>query len=402
MIKKIIFFVSSPLSKRDYKRFGIEILRNNGFEVDVFDFTPMVNPLLYHYQKKAFPHKTKEEGVTIVSRKDGYQSILTLTGECFVVCLMHYRRETFWIYKALSNTKVLYAIDLLNNFPSTDISGVGSNRIFKKKSQITLPKIINFINNYRFRPSFAKYLGIRGPKFILAGGESSLNSSYTALIEENTEILWLHCLDYDIYLDHLNSVEFKATTNSNKALFIDGGGPQFSGDELIHGRKCILSKEKYYPSLCRFFDVIENKLDVSVEIAAHPQSDHENRPYYFGQRLVLHDMIFKMIMQSKIVITHASTAVNIANILKKPVIFITTDEFEADTFFSYSVNIRSAASWFGKKPINIDHNIDSVDFSQELLVDEICYHKYKNAFIKKDGSEDLPSWQILANRLKEF
>ena len=46
-ISKIVFFVASPFDKRDFKRFDIDILRSNGFEVFVYDFSPILNPRLH-------------------------------------------------------------------------------------------------------------------------------------------------------------------------------------------------------------------------------------------------------------------------------------------------------------------------------------------------------------------
>lgn len=42
-MKNIVFLVICPLTKRDYKRFGIDILKNN-FKVYVFDMTELYRP----------------------------------------------------------------------------------------------------------------------------------------------------------------------------------------------------------------------------------------------------------------------------------------------------------------------------------------------------------------------
>ena len=41
-IKKVIYIIETRFNKRDYDRFGIEILKKNGFEVEVWDFTPFL------------------------------------------------------------------------------------------------------------------------------------------------------------------------------------------------------------------------------------------------------------------------------------------------------------------------------------------------------------------------
>ena len=97
-------------------------------------------------------------------------------------------------------------------------------------------------------------------------------------------------------------------------------------------------------------------------------------------------------------IAHASTAINFAVLFNKPVLFITTKELQQNIISSY---IESMALKLGKKPIYIDDStkIDSeIDF---LSINEKDYDMYKNSYIKKDGSEDLPFWQIFANYIKK-
>ena len=41
-----------------------------------------------------------------------------------------------------------------------------------------------------------------------------------------------------------------------------------------------------------------------------------------------------------------------------------------------------------------------MDWEQELEVVEKYYQDYKNKFIKKTGSAEIPFWQIVADKLK--
>ena len=47
MVKKIIFFCFGPVIKYHYKRFGVEILKQNGFEVWIYDFSPIISPAIH-------------------------------------------------------------------------------------------------------------------------------------------------------------------------------------------------------------------------------------------------------------------------------------------------------------------------------------------------------------------
>ena len=103
-----------------------------------------------------------------------------------------------------------------------------------------------------------------------------------------------------------------------------------------------------------------------------------------------------MIRESEFVIAHSSTSPNFAVLFGKPVIFVTTNKLEQS---SQEPFITEMASWFGKQPINIDSPTE-IDWDKELTVDKEAYSKYKNSYIKKNGSEELPFWQVVSNKIR--
>ena len=203
-------------------------------------------------------------------------------------------------------------------------------------------------------------------------------------------------MDYDVYLENKDVC---AKSSEEHAIFLDPLAPMFQGDTLAMDFKVTTTVEKYYPSLCKFFDYVGKELDVSVEIAAHPKSNHPPCPEYFGGRQTLRGNTFGMIKNSRFVMTHASTSIQFAILLKKPILLLTTEELERDIVFSGE--IKAYAQSLGKIIINIDKPL-AIDWEKELHVDEKKYDDYIELYIKKRGSEELNTWQILANRLKDI
>jgi hypothetical protein len=79
------------------------------------------------------------------------------------------------------------------------------------------------------------------------------------------------------------------------------------------------------------------------------------------------------------------------------VLFVTTDEIERiarDARF-----IHAMAGWLNKTVINADAPLDRA-WERELTVDEDAYARYREAYIKKNGSPEKQTWQILADYLK--
>ena len=47
--RQVVYLITSPLSKRDYDRFGIQRWLDRGWDVKVFDFTKFLKPEFWSY-----------------------------------------------------------------------------------------------------------------------------------------------------------------------------------------------------------------------------------------------------------------------------------------------------------------------------------------------------------------
>jgi ribosomal protein S24E len=237
-------------------------------------------------------------------------------------------------------------------------------------------------------------LGVSSSALLLAGGELS-EHYYHYPKDCNTEVLWLHALDYDLYLEE-NCKPFLHDVSGN-AVFLDSYMP-YHPDFIILGENNPVSPERYFPSINKFFNLIEQEQSLKVVIAAHPSADYSNKPSSYGNRMIYYGKTIGCVRSAKFIIAHSSTALNFAVLYRKPIIFIFTNEMSKA---KEAIFIDDFASWFGKKPINIDVPY-SIDWKQELTVDEKKYIVYQNTFIKKANTKEEYIWQTLVNKLKDM
>lgn len=388
MIKRIIYFVVSPFNLWNYQRFGIEILEQNDFKVEVWDITPIILPVFYNSYSP--PDLFDYEGLTLFRKKNElYSKISVLKNSDFVINIIPYNFESLWIYRALNKSEADYAVFMANALPS--IYNRKSKLLIyckklKKMSKSSPKNILNHISQ-----GLPFYLfGVKSAKICLAGGEKCLVYHYPT--DANTEVLWAHTLDYDLYLKERNSPSIERPI----AIFIDEYLP-FHPDYIVAGIKPYVAPDRYYFLLNNFFKLIENQLGLEVIIAAHPRSNYESRFDYFKEHKCIRGQSVKLIRESKLVLSHSSTALSFANLFYKPVVFITSSELNRSYQGPF---IKEMAKWFGKRPIFIDKDND-IDWKFELTVDKNHYDNYRRDYIKTKHSEDLPFWQIVANRLKE-
>jgi len=361
---------------------------NHGFKVYFFNISPIINPILFRKATKKNIYVGKNEKV--FNNINSFVDEINLLKNSFIISFVHFNYNSNRIYRAISKANIFYAINILNCVP-TKLKNRFSHFTKINKRQIN---IFNLIKNRLFQPKNAKFFGIKGPKLLLAGGEESTYHPQAQISNKKQKILWLHTFDYDIYLKDRNN---KIKENQNLAVFVDAPSPRFKHDAHIKGIKSPLTEERYYPSLCKFFDRIESEFNVNIIICAHPKTEHEEFPSYFGGRKTIYGKTSEMIRSSKLIINRNSTSVNFAVLYNKPIIFHTSNELETNV--AMSTQVHSMASWLGKVPINIDNSLD-LDWDSELLVNSESYLEYKESFIKKSESKNELLWETVLKEIK--
>lgn len=385
MIERIIFLLEGYFSQRDYQRFGIETLQENGFHVEIWDMTPV----LYTRYSRSYS-MPDYPGLSIFDdRQQAYERLSKLTSSDFVVNFVSYYFGNLWVYSALSKSSASYAVFCANAVPVPRGYYLLRKRevlknFFSMKSTILL--------KYGYMKIPFRFLGIKPASFVFAGGGKCLIYHYP--IGKDTEVLWLHTLDYDIYLKEKN----RPCSGRDIAVFIDEFLPLHHEYAMFTSiLNPPIEAEKYFTFLNRFFESVENKTGYEVVIAECPEANYKDTPDYFKGRKRFKGQTASLVHESKLVLGHYSTALNFANLFQKPVIFMTCSDFRKKLA---GYHIQEMAKWFGKSPIFMDDTQD-IDWEFELKVSNKYYDDYRNAYIKTENSQDLPFWQIVANRLKK-
>jgi len=227
------------------------------------------------------------------------------------------------------------------------------------------------------------------PGLVIVSGKKSIGPT-----GNNYEVLRAHNLDYDIYLG-LQSVEVPA---EEYAVFIDQDLCSHS-DNIRENIDSYVTPSKYFPALCRGLKRISALLTVSMRIAAHPRASCRDRgadcfegiPVEYGKTA-------ELIRSCRLVLCHYSTAAQFAVLFKKPVVFVTTDELASSAVGRYVADFAAA---LGKPVVNLDGDLESVDWQKELRVDDQRYDAYRNEYIKIDGSPEMPYWEIVINHIEK-
>lgn len=393
MIKRVIYFVESTFNLRDYKRFGIEALEKNSFDVEVWDLTQILQPATYRSYMP--PDKFGYEGlITFTNKEDLLKGLSSLGENDFVIALLGYYLKAAFVYRALSKLISGYALLTANAVPDIEeLRPPSKIERLKNIFPITLIRVRSAISaKLAFSKFPFRWFGIKPARLMLAGGECSGNYPYP--VSRATEIIWIHSLDYDRYLEEMSS---QREDSPPKVVFLDEYAP-FHPDWEHLGFGWPVSADKYYRLLNNFFQIVEDALGMDVVIAAHPRSHCDKVKAYFGDRLVIIGQTCRLVRESSLVLCHASTSLSFANLFGKPALFMTFAEL--DNHWEGRL-ARTMAKRFGKEVIFIDRQTP-IDWGKEMAIDRTSYERYKQAFIKKDGTPDLPFWETVSEAIRKI
>jgi hypothetical protein len=398
-INKIIFIINYNLNKWDYDRLGIEFLRSKGLTVEVWDIT---NYLYSNSEGKKPDTELKNyDGIRILFKKNDILKAISLLYEgCLVNCTIGYDIHTVFLFRALSKYKIRYFVFGMVSFP--DPYPVQSSFIkrmvsFLKKG-ITwkfIPNIEHVLNEILLKYFFL--FGIAPASVILLSGEKSAKI-FSYPVNETTTRLWTHNLDYDIYL---KDTAGSGDTVRKTGVFLDEYLP-FHPD--IHNKnemKSPVIADEYYPKICDFFRKLETETNTQIVIAAHPKSDYEDKPDFFCGRNVIKGKTAHLVRESSFVIAHMSTSINFAVLYNKPILFITTDNLQKQKsgIFIPGLYIPAVAAELEKTPINLDH-MSVLNLNEEMEVNDKAYLRYRERYIKKEGTPEKPTWDIFYSYLQ--
>jgi len=398
---KIVFLMRTIPTQRDYKRFGVEILKAKGFRVLIIDLSEAL--LSGHIKKYSPPDQLIYEDQIKFSNLKSFYSFLDENidenREAFFIDLFGFDKTSRSIYRKFRKMGLPYAVHCANSAPDLKPDGPSTAFTGNKNKNASI-KFIALICRVFFKgvrglrnclDRFLFYAGwYQSPKIVLAAGVK--NPQIIMRIKKDAEILQAHTFDYDLYLERSKAV----VVAHNYCVFLDSYFP-FHPDFLLLGNKSMekVDPEKYYEGLNRFFDNLERQTGKQVIIAAHPRSKYEEKPWCFKSRKVIRGKTIDLVASAEYVILHCSTAINFAVMYKKPLVFLVSDQLNLTP---YGTIINNYAKYFKKSALNVDRT-DNIDLTNELNVNDAAYQNYLSEYIKSPGTPEKPFWEIVADKI---
>lgn len=398
MIKKIVVLYLGRLNKTEYEKYGIDVLINNGFEVEVWSVISS-KAIKNAQDNKIFVREPIHDWKCYKVKptlKDLYLSIQKLNNKTdFVLSVFPFPVELnrlAVLYCLLNIFHIRYAVTSLH--PSIVPFPLYHERLKleqyssgnKQKGDIIIDMIKKisrpFIFNLLYKPIY-HFLSTK-----------EVDQPYYK--NKNLSKTYIHLLDYDLWL---KNKENTYTNDDNYIVFLDLYYPFHQEYVQANVSNPVQNITAYYAELCGLFEFLENKYNTRVVIAAHPRANYEDKPNYFKDRTLIYGKTIELVRNAMFVVTHYTTSLSFVVLYKKPFLFVYNSELAA----SFERFIFEAYSAFFKKPfINLSEDFTHINLDDHLKVDDNVYSEYKQRFIKMDGTAEKPFFQVVADEIKKL
>ena len=383
---RVIFIVESTFNKRDYKRFGVETLINQGFNVEIWDFTPFINSTYFRSIKVPDPISYQISRI-FNNKNEVLNTLLKLDNKKdTVIPIFNPKRNNEFIFDHLANNSINFGFVFLGANPYTSLR---FSIVQKIKNNISNPKY--FIKNI-----YQRLLNFSSKKypanfFIVAGNASKIRACNSKHYCKKSIIISAHAFDYDVYLEEEKKIN-KSIIQGEYIVMLDEYN-LYHPDNLQTGVP--VNPKTYYKDLNIFFEYIEDFFKINIVIAAHPRSHSEKMKNSYGGRKKFYGKTIQLIKNAKMVLAHASTSLNFAVLYNKPVIFLNSIDYSN----TYKNSINSFSKALSKTPIDVSSAV--YNKTNYLEINDESYKLFKELFIKTPNSPETPVWNIFADFIKK-
>lgn len=390
-INRLILISITKFSKRDFQRFGLDIFKKRGYEVEVWECFQWIS-LEYSLKHKSID-QLDFPGLKVFKTFESTKSAFSeLTQKDIIIDLYNVLPKLD--FGKTSGAKVGRLLCGQEPTPSLEFYKISQFRLYFTLQYSDIRK-----NPLKIFNKIKKIFSSKNPftyDFHILGGTEAKKHIKDSFYNDSNYIFRTHAFDYDRYLEEESKEESGINgTKAPYAVFIDQdwcGHPDkyFTGASV----KVLLKRpEKFLREINDFLGKFQCQTGLDIVIAAHPRSNYntQNNPYDVNFPII--GETISLVREAEVVLAQKSISLSFAVLYNKPVILLDSDYITQ--FFRNYLDLLETE--LGAKRINITHT-QSITL-KDLKVDKIKYRQYKEKFIKEPGTPEKFSMDIFCDYL---
>lgn len=377
-VKKVVYISWMPLSEKVERDWYISYLQEHGVPVEYWDVTSLL------FSEVKFQPSLDRDYFIRITSYDHLESLLAGQGvDTNFVMLVNYESRFNRLYRMLTRHGCRLFFFEWGNFPIKRRSRAG-------KYMQLLRSPVKFS-----REVWGKLSGLIGARVkpvkpfdvVFAAGYASL-----AMHPKVPKKVPVNLSDFDNYV-WTKSVEDRLVPG-RYCVFLDINLAYHTDLKLVGWD--VVTPLRYISSLERFFAMVEERYQVEVVIAAHPNANYGD--LYFGRK-AFKGVTPELVRDAEFVISHHSTAISYAVLNRKPLLFIYTAEMER-------IYRDTIVGWMGDFAEYLDqplYNVDAVQKAEGIELrepDPKRYDLYKYNYLTTPESESRFTRDIFLAEMK--
>ncbi len=379
MITKVVYIGYQPLTEKVKSDFYFNIVLENGFELEYWDLSSIYFP-------NVLKDNLFEDYISKMNTFTELERMIALQNKEKCIYVLHITFE----YRVIRLFKLLTQYNCKTSFfarGALPICGDISPITLKIKKGLNPKLLLNFAKN-----KYAMYLKKSGKiKFydlVFSAGELGyLSIGCGSQIDKlNSKFININSTDFDAFFDN---VTVKKSIEKKYCLFLDEYLPHHP-DFILLGIKAVPA-DVYYSTLNDFFNIIEEKYNLEVVIAAHPKAlGYKNKNPFNGRDVFFNDTA-RLTKFSEFTLTHLSTSQSFSVLNNKPILSLTSDCLK-NVMPQYNRFISYMSDVLGSSFVNVDHfliNELNVSNTDNLKYDDYKYKYLTSAISEKENSSDI-------------
>jgi hypothetical protein len=376
MYSKIVIFYTANYCQKIKSFFDVDDLLAKGNLVEFWDLSDLTAH--EHLQPVESKGLKMEKFRSLKELKNAVRS--NIGERVLYMSFVGFASYSFWVYRILSkyNADILFAT--FGTHPSINIQSKPTildrlkrlKDFSKLKINIQIRIVYLLLKTRLFVPA----------KYVLWSCDEAV-CRYK--VSSSTSFIACNSGDYNNKMFHSQR---EMGAEKKQIVFIDQYMP-FHNDFKLNGESGV-NPEKYYKSLNNFFDFLEKKYEASVVICAHPSAEKYKDFNFFNGREIVYNKTSEYVQTAFGVVSHYSTALSYSVMAGKPIILITSDEFNKKYIEGPKI-IELYHAILNAPIVNIDH-IGEPCFKD---IDKKAYGQFMYSYLTTELSHNHPNSEII-------
>ena len=181
-MKKIFFIFATPPLQSYFKRYCMDYLEKNNYEVHVIDLSYIINPIAYNNIKTGLMKEKKRE---IIYSKTEYEEYVKQAGDNAIFILTtDFYFDTYFIHKAISKKQKYGYLNRIDT--NIEISNeIKKERIKNLFQNFTIQRILNSF----FIRVPKKFINLKAADFLILGGMVNKNEYINICLIDKKKII---------------------------------------------------------------------------------------------------------------------------------------------------------------------------------------------------------------------